>query len=544
MSNFTTHQVFLIPSYSLEQKELEKMEKFLNLLEKSGIEGCLEDAKKAEEKGGRPTINPCDLIATILYCFAFGKGSLRDIEDKSKYDLRVIYLMNNERPSYKTFGNFINEIILPNRWEIYSRITKQIFEECGLDMKTAYIDGSKFEADANKYKFVWKPTKHHERLSNKVRELLKIYELDRGVPSKGIITADQIAKKVTEYNDRLKPEEDPKIYKDYLQLIEYLKKSLEYEEKERICGPNRNSYFKTDHDATAMCLKEDYYSGLGSNMHAAYNTQIIVSNGLISGVYISQSRHDSGDFIPTLKKYMEMYGEFPEKVCADAGYGSFENYNYLEINNIQNYVKYFTWEGNVSGRYPSQYHLNEDKTITCLGGKTGEIINDSPWHPRKKDSVFYKIEGCTQCSFSTYCKRYMKDKTEDYKYFEVVQKLQEYVQQSEENLLSVEGIEMRVNRSSQVEGAYGVIKQDLQYERFRRTSLSKVETEFMLVCLGYNIRKLFRYYAGKSHFEYWKAPDNLSAESFKKPSAKRLENRVNKQNNKSINQVAKDSYHK
>lgn len=543
MSNFITHQGFLISSYTFEPKELEKIDKYLLLLEKSGISRYFENQKK-EEKGGRPAINPCDLMATILYCFAFGKGSLRDIEDKAKYDLRVIYLMNNEQPSYKTFGNFINETILPNRWEIYSKITKQIFEECSLNMDTVYIDGSKFEADSNKYKFVWKPTKHHERLSNKIEDLLKTYGLERGVSSKGTITAEQIARKITEFNTTLKPEEGTKAYKDYLQLIEYLKKSLEYEEKERICGPNRNSYFKTDHDATAMCLKEDYYSGLGSNMHAAYNTQIVVSNGMISGIYLSQSRHDGADFIPTLEKYKEMYNELPKKVCADAGYGSFENYRYLEENNIENYVKHFTWEGNVSGRYPSQYRINKDKTITCVGGKIGEITGDSPWHPRKKDSVFYKVDGCNSCAFGTYCKRFMKDKSENYKYFEVVQKMQEYIQQSEENLLSVEGIEMRVNRSSQVEGAYGVIKQDLQYERFRRTSLTKVETEFMLVCLGYNIRKLFRYYAGKSHFEYWKAPDNLSAESLKKPSAKRLENRVNRKKNKSPNQVAKDNYHK
>ena len=72
------------------------------------------------------------------------------------------------------------------------------------------------------------------------------------------------------------------------QLSQYLMKSLEYEEKETICGENRNSYYKTDHDATAMCLKDDYYSGLGSNMHAAYNTQILVSNGFIVSDYDSQ----------------------------------------------------------------------------------------------------------------------------------------------------------------------------------------------------------------------------------------------------------------
>ena len=136
----------------------------------------------------------------------------------------------------------------------------------------------------------------------------------------------------------------------------------------------------------------------------------------------------------------------------------------------------------------------------------------------------------------------MKDKTQDYKYFEVSQDLQKYIQEAEENLLSPKGIEMRVNRSSQVEGAFGVIKQDFLYERLRRTLLPKVSTEFMLVCLGYNIRKLFRFYSGNAKFEYWKAPEGLQPESFKKPSAKRLSNRANKKKNKSLNEEAKSNY--
>ena len=63
---------------------------------------------------------------------------------------------------------------------------------------------------------------------------------------------------------------------------EYLNKLIDYEEKEKICGEDRNSYYKTDKDATAMVLKEDYYSKLSHDFHAAYNTQVIVSSGFIT----------------------------------------------------------------------------------------------------------------------------------------------------------------------------------------------------------------------------------------------------------------------
>ena len=156
MSNFTTRQEFLFFSYTMLQNEQEKIDKFLKLLEKSGVCKLINKHQNSNRiKGGRPLTNACDILSTILYCFAFGSGSLRDIEEKITFDLRGIYLMNNEKVSYKTFGNFINDVILPNRYEIFSLITKAIFDECQIKMDKAYVDGSKFEADANKYKFVW-----------------------------------------------------------------------------------------------------------------------------------------------------------------------------------------------------------------------------------------------------------------------------------------------------------------------------------------------------------------------------------------------------
>ena len=125
----------------------------------------------------------------------------------------------------------------------------------------------------------------------------------------------------------------------------------------------------------------------------------------------------------------------------------------------------------------------------------------------------------------------MKNKDDNFKIFEINERLVFYKQEALNNLLSPKGIELRVNRSSQVEGAFGVIKQDMNYERLRRISIEKVETEFMLTFLGYNLRKLFRFFEGKAKFNYWVAPPDLKPEEKKKPSAKRLTNKVNKKKN-------------
>ncbi|MBR3250104.1 MAG: transposase [Erysipelotrichaceae bacterium] len=538
MLNFTTRKTFLVPSFDLDAKEEEKMDRFLYVLEKSKIAELFPFKDETGiDKGGRPHYSYYDMLATILYGFAFGSPTLRDLETSCRYDLRYFYLMQQERPGHSLFGIFINDFILSNRKEIFKRITSAIIEELKIDTDDCFIDGSKFEADANKYKFVWKPTTYHNNLSDKIRVLLNDVGLYRGVPKKGFISSKLIAEKISELSAI---KDMGRYYEDrYGLLNKYLIKALEYEEKERICGEGRNSYYKTDHDATAMTLKADYYAGLGSSMHAAYNTQLLVSKGIICACHVSQSRNDGYDFIPVLKAFKDNFGHYPKRVCADAGYGYLENYRFLHRHNIENYVKHQSFQGNVSGRNPDRYFLNEDATITCLNGFIGSRIEMERRHPKKAGSIFYRIKGCNGCSFRLYCKRFMNDKDEDFRIFEVQEELILYKQEAFENLLTPKGIEMRVNRSSQVEGAFGVIKEDMNYTRLRRTSLEKVETEFLLTYLGYNIRKLFRYFEGKARLDYWKAPDDLKPEVKKKPSAKRLSKKASKKKNKSVNEEAK-----
>ena len=94
------------------------------------------------------------------------------------------------------FGNYINEFILPNQQRIFGAIMRQIAKTCKLDLNDVFIDGTKIEANANKYKFVWKPTTYHERLCDKIRTQLKECNLDRGLPEKGIFPSSLIVQKL------------------------------------------------------------------------------------------------------------------------------------------------------------------------------------------------------------------------------------------------------------------------------------------------------------------------------------------------------------
>ncbi len=314
MPFFTIFQDQLFSTAELSLGEREKIDSFLQVLEESGVgEIIYNETNKDKGKGGRNSYNPYRLFAAIIYAFSKHSGSLRKIEESIKFDLRFIYILNQETPSYVTISKFLNNVVVKHYDAIFTSITKTILFKYNLYIDDCFIDGTKIEANANKYKFVYKPTTFNIKLFDKIKNLLIQYFPVSD--NKNTFVSKEVATYVSLMIELLKNQNidintlktgrgfrNPKIVSDYLLLSTYLIKLLDYEEKDSICGPNRNSYYKTDHDATAMCLKEDYYSGLGSNTHAAYNFQIIVSKGLILSFYVSQDRTDQYTLIPSLLK--------------------------------------------------------------------------------------------------------------------------------------------------------------------------------------------------------------------------------------------------
>lgn len=254
MSNFTTKQASLFYCYTIDEKQIRKINEFLLILEKSGVAEVIKKAVK-EQNFGRPGLDPFCTFAVIGYGFAMGSSTLRELKSSCKNDVRFMYIMNGVRPNYSTFSKYINKVFRPYADEIFSTLVAAYLKWCGLDCSECHIDGTKFEAKPNKYKVVWKPTTFHLRLSDKTRGLLSDLKLSRGIPTQGIISATLLAKKLEETENLPIPSDikEQKILRNKIQnLSDYLTKALEYEEKEKICGENRYSYYKTDHDATAM----------------------------------------------------------------------------------------------------------------------------------------------------------------------------------------------------------------------------------------------------------------------------------------------------
>ena len=535
MNNFTIKRtIFQFPSATC-CKEYEKIDKFIDILQKSGINQIIENVNQRQKKcKGRNSYNPYNMMATVLYCFSKFRSSVRELEELCSTDLRVIYLMEQNEPSYATFCDFINNYIKPYSMEIFTLITKTIIKEYNINIETQYIDGTKIEANANKYNFVWKPKTYHRNLDLKIKDLIK--EMDLKYENTKNIKAEEFIILINNYveinninyydipvgkgNRLTKPQ---KIIK---KAYEYLNKLTEYEEKEKLCGEERNSYYKTDVDATAMVLKEDYYSKLSHDFHAAYNTQVIVSSGLILMYGIFQERDDQNTLIPMLKRYYKSYGKYPVKLCGDSGYGTYANYEFLNKYNIGNYLKFNAWNGESSGKRPKLFFF-ENNSFKCLNGNVGKYIFTKT-HSRYSDSKFYQFIGCNNCNYSYKCKEYLKDKSQNFRNAELSIKYETYKEEARKNLLSIEGIEIRINRSIQVEGTYGQIKQNMNYTRFRRRGIDSVECEFMLECLGVNLRKLFRIFDDYNSIKksYWEKPSILQKEVF--PVVKQKEKKMSR----------------
>ena len=132
--------------------------------------------KTATYRVGRKGYNSVNMLKTILFGF-MNKGYifLRELEDECKVNIRYMYLMDYETPTYKTFGNFINENLIDTAEEIFNDIMKYIIHKDNIDLNHFYIDGSKFEANANKYSWVWKKAteKSRYRLFAKITALFE-----------------------------------------------------------------------------------------------------------------------------------------------------------------------------------------------------------------------------------------------------------------------------------------------------------------------------------------------------------------------------------
>lgn len=494
------HQVMLLPPSLEELISQGHPVRIVNeVLDKVDIEPLL----KKYKGGGSSSFHPRMLLKVLVYSYINNTYSSRKIEAALKENIHYMWLSGMSTPDHNTINRFRSERLKEVLRQVFTQVVLLLAEQGVLNIKELYTDGTKIEANANRYTFVWgnaiKTSK--ERIKKQLDELwqyaqkVAAAELPDTDPTRfDKIDADKVDQTIEQINEALK---DKPVSSRVKQKLNYAKKNWpsnlkKYAEQEKILA-GRNSYSKTDKDASFMRMKEDHM--LNGQLKPGYNFQISTNNQYIVNYSLHQTTADTTTLQEHTELYKKQYHAAPEIITADAGYGSEENYQYLSDNNIENYVKYNYFDKQQSSKpdkkYPfkpdSLYYNSEKNCYTCPMGQQMQYIGT---HQIKTKTGFtqtinrYQAKNCNGCPLRGVC-----HKSKGNRIIEINHKLNNYKEQIRKNLNSEKGIYHRKKRPCDVEPVFANIKNNNHYKRFLLRTKPKVEIEAGLLALAHNLRK-------------------------------------------------------
>ena len=467
-----------------------------------------------EQKGhetGRPRYDREKLLKIVLFAFMeFGYCSVRQIQKLCDTDIRFLWLLDEENaPCHMTIDNFIKNEMSMTLESIFNDINGYIFSQQDVDLEHAYIDGTKLEANANKYTWVWKKSCIRSRnntftkLSSLLEEINKImavcrrvkfevrqeytveyvgYILDTFLESTGMRTEDFV---------HGKGKHKAQLQRLYERVKECYNKLKEYSRKIAVCGEERNSYSKTDHDATFMRFKKDHMKN--DQLLPGYNLQMVVCDEFIAHYGVFAYASDMDCFQPLMEGFFKRYGKYPRYPLADAGYGSFNNYLYCELHNMEKYMKFTMYEKETKdSKYRDDpyracnFDIDHEGYMICPNGKRFHFLRSAPVKGNNfgRTEEYYRCEDCTGCPYRENC-----HKSKDDRVVRINEELTQFHNEVLANLNCVHGALLRMNRSIQAEGTFGEIKWNRGYKRIRRRGIEGVILELGLISCGFNLHK-------------------------------------------------------
>src|SRR6185503_793570 len=456
---------------------------------------------KKYKGGGASSFHPRMLLKVLVYAYINNTYSSRKIEAALKENIHYMWLSGMSTPDHNTINRFRSERLKEVLRQVFTQVVLLLSEEGLLNIKELYTDGTKIEANANRYTFVWgkaiKTSK--ERIVKQLEELwaytqqVAKAELEEAVPDLSAIDAKTVNETIEKINTALR---DKQIDKKVAQKLNYAKKEWpakldKYEQQQEILR-DRGSYSKTDPDATFMRMKEDHM--LNGQLKPGYNVQISTSKQFITHYSIHQKPNDTTTLIPHLEGFKEQYGRLPENITADAGYGSQENYTFLEDNQVEAFVKYNYFhkeqrpeKTDEPGKVDSLFYNKEQDCFYC---PMGQQMKKTGSYKKKTDTGFeqeysrYQAKNCENCPLRSVC-----HKSKDNRIIDVNHDLFRLKKKAKELLLSEEGVKHRKQRPADVEPVFGNIKQNKNFKRFLLRGIDKVEIEFGLIALAHNLTK-------------------------------------------------------
>ena len=451
--------------------------------------------------GGNSCFDPRMMLKVLIYAYLNNIYSSRKIERMLAENICFMWLSGMSRPDYRTINYFRGKRLKTGIDNIFTQVVELLHQEGLLTLDVQYIDGTKIESSSNKYTFVWKRTvmKYDERLKRKTLALIEQIEKNHAIEcedetSAGELTVEDFSERLERLSERIDESELSKQESKDIRKTkeESLPKMEEYREHLEIMG-ERNSYSKTDHDATFMKMKEDHM--MNGQLKPGYNVQISTENQFITHYGIYQRPTDTLTYITYQKAFRDRYGRFSDSNVADSGYGSEENYKFMTDNGIAPYVKFNMFHTEQKRKYKDNpflpqnlYYNREENYYVCPMGQHMDFVRREK---RYTDSGFeqtvsiYRARRCHGCPLRAKCHKAKGNRT-----IEVNHRLNAYKDMVRELLTSEEGLEHRSRRPIEPEAVFGQLKANGMFKRFRLKGLSGTNVEFGLKAIAHNLMKL------------------------------------------------------
>lgn len=468
----------------------------------------LDNFKKLYKERGRSPYHPKMMLKVVIYGYMNNLYSCRKIETSLKRDIHFIWLAGYEQPDFNTINRFRNRVKEEIN-QVFTRLVIVLAEKGFITLDVEYIDGTKIESKANKYTFVWRKSteKHRAKLIDKIKALLE--QIDETIAQENAeqenrqsFTPADLMNIAEELNRSLENEPAPvtnkqkeehkERKKQIKQLKDHAGKLGEYDEKLSILG-DRNSYSKTDKDATFMRMKEDAMNN--GQTKPGYNLQIGTENQFILDFGLFQTPGDPLTMIPFYKSFHNRYGRLPHTGVADSGYGSEENYRFMEEAGIEAYVKYNWFQREQRMHYEPDpfsvqalyYNADDDYYVCPMGQHMVRVgtVRSKTESGYVTESTQYKAQRCEGCPLRDSCFKAKGDRI-----IEVNHRLNEYRRKARERLTSEDGIKHRGRRCIEPEAVFGQMKYDMAYKRFRHTGMDKVKMDFAFFAIAFNLKKM------------------------------------------------------
>jgi transposase/ribosomal protein S15P/S13E len=459
--------------------------------------------------GGTSSYHPKMMLKVLVYAYSQRIYSSRQIAKALRENIHFMWISGNSRPDFRTINRFRGEVMRGVIEPVFGSVLELLIEAGYVKLEHYFLDGTKIEANANRYSWVWaKSTRNYRRkLQENVKKLLDEIEQvneeedeeygDRDLEEMGEdgpIDAEKLEKKIQELNERLKEDpKDKKLARAVKKLREdYLPRQRKYEEQEQKFR-GRNSYSKSDEDATFMRMKEDYMKN--GQLKPGYNVQVGTENQFVVGFSIHQRPGDITCLVPHLEQVKAQLGRLPANVIADAGYGSEENYAYLERQAVGNFIKYKTFDTEQKKRrkkkrfLASQFPYDEEQDeFLCPADRRLVYRYTKARHTANgflKERRYYECECCEGCALKADCTRASGNR-----WIQVSFLLEQMKAAAGSNLLSERGKALRSRRAVEVESVFGRLKHNWGFRRFRLRGLEKVKIEWGLLSIAHNMAKL------------------------------------------------------